>query len=142
VGHTRVDIVIILENFEQSHSMLRMSVEKLGFSVLAGENGLMGLEFVARCQKENLNLVAILADISMPKMDGFTFLKNLNTIKKGAPNVPFFFLANDSDKKSVVQARNLGATGYILKPLTLEKIYSKFQEHFPSRNFPVFKSVS
>jgi CheY-like chemotaxis protein len=56
----------------------------------------------------------ILFDITMPEMDGLTFLKTLSDAKL-APAALKIALTNQSDDAEKAKAGELGATGYIVK---------------------------
>jgi CheY-like chemotaxis protein len=68
----------------------------------------------------------ILLDILMPGMNGIEFLEY---IKKQIwyENIPVIFVSSESDFKTVAQAVNLGANGYIKKPIEKELLLNKIQ---------------
>jgi putative two-component system response regulator len=69
----------------------------------------------------------ILLDILMPGMNGMEFLKY---IKKQFwyDNTPVIFVSSESDFNTVAQAANLGANGYIKKPIEKNVLLKKVQE--------------
>lgn len=65
----------------------------------------------------------ILLDLNMPRMDGFEFLeaiKSNNSLK----NIPVIILTTSDADDSVIKGFDLGAAGYILKPVD----YGQFVE--------------
>jgi CheY-like chemotaxis protein len=68
----------------------------------------------------------ILLDILMPGMSGIEFLEY---IKKQIwyENTPVIFVSSESDFKTVAQAVNLGANGYIKKPIEKELLLTKIE---------------
>ena len=64
--------VLVIEDDNDTRTMLRRSLEKEGWSVAEAENGRVGLE---RLRERTPSL--ILLDLMMPKMDGFEFLEAL-----------------------------------------------------------------
>jgi len=60
-----------------------------------------------------------LLDLSLPKMDGFQFLKH---IKKVNPKLPVIIITGHTDVSSAVKAMKLGADNYITKPFNVDEI--------------------
>jgi CheY-like chemotaxis protein len=66
----------------------------------------------------------ILLDINMPVMNGFEFLKKLSKMKPFLIN-PFevYFLSSSDNEEDITEALNIKfCSGYLIKPLTKEKI--------------------
>lgn len=66
----------------------------------------------------------IISDIEMGDMDGFQFIKN---VRKKYPNVDqsaVVFLTVHSGADYIQKAKGLGVSGYLLKPISPEKIIS------------------
>jgi len=75
----------------------------------------------------------VLCDWKMPKMNGLELLKwirNHPTLNA----TPFVMITANSDKESVIQASKLGATSYLLKPLTMDQLIAKLSIIFSSLN--------
>lgn len=84
------------------------------FEVLEAENGAEALETL---DSHRLNLAFIICDISMPVMDGFTFLR-----EKGRTvyynGIPVVMITAVGDEQIRRQAIMLGAADFVDKPLT------------------------
>lgn len=81
-------------------------------------NGEEALEFLRN--KRNDRPGIILLDLNMPKMNGIEFLK----IAKAEPNlrrIPVIVLTTSQQESEKVESFNLGAAGYIIKPLSYEQ---------------------
>ena len=81
-----------------------------------------GKEGLDRMTNESVGL--ILSDINMPNMDGLEFLRSLkaNPSWKG---VPVVMVTTEGSQDKVIQALQLGASGYVKKPFTPEQIREK-----------------
>ncbi len=90
------------------HSSL---LKNFGFSVDSAENGLEALEMV---MKNRYDL--ILADINMPVMDGYEFVRKLRKLEeyKTTPVVFITTLDSEEDRKRALLS---GGTLYIVKPI-------------------------
>lgn len=82
--------------------------------VFEAANGEIAWEIV---QKENPDI--ILTDINMPHMDGITFSK---LVKKFNPDTLIIFLTGYDYFEYAVSALKLGATDFIMKPITKKEI--------------------
>ncbi|MCB0362986.1 MAG: response regulator, partial [Bdellovibrionales bacterium] len=81
------------------------------------------------------NLVAILSDIMMPNMDGLGLLKHVRE-DSNYQEIPFVLITAVSDKDYIIQAKSLNVNGYILKPVTFQRVTTKLKELFPAKEFP------
>jgi CheY-like chemotaxis protein len=63
----------------------------------------------------------ILLDINMPRLNGFDVLRQLRA-SDDYRDVSVIMLSASDDDADKTQARNLGADGYIVKPLTTEAL--------------------
>ena len=83
------------------------------FTALDGNDGLR----LARKEKPNL----ILLDVRMKGMDGIETLKKIREFDK---NVKVIMVTAVEEQEKMNQARELGASEYITKPLVLEELES------------------
>ncbi len=85
-----------------------------GYDVITAANGIRGLE---KFKSEGADIVV--ADVMMPKMDGFTMAKE---IRKLSPTVPLLFLTAKSTIDDVEQGFEIGANDYLKKPFELREL--------------------
>lgn len=66
----------------------------------------------------------IICDLEMTPMDGIAFVRNLRAYEKEQARaaVPVIFLTSHTDSCNVRQARELGAVGYLVKPVTAKEL--------------------
>ncbi len=62
----------------------------------------------------------IFLDLNMPVMDGFEFLEAFE--KTHTTKVPVFILTSSNNFKDYERAKNFDVAGYLIKPLTEDKI--------------------
>jgi len=83
-----------------------------------------GRDALSKCQ-EHTDIQLILLDIEMPNMDGAEFLKHYLADKK-LTKVPVIGISsNDLRVKEILQ---LGATSFIVKPVTEEKLLTAIRK--------------
>jgi two-component system chemotaxis response regulator CheY len=66
----------------------------------------------------------ILSDINMPQMDGLQLLARIKEMDH-LKNVPVIMITTEGGQGKVMEAVQLGATGYVRKPVTAEQIKEK-----------------
>ena len=98
--------------------VLRQTDLPLGEIKEAGD----GAEAVAILQGRSFGL--ILSDINMPNMDGLQLLSRFKEMEH-LRNVPVIMITTEGGQGKVMEAVQLGATGYVRKPFTAEQIKEK-----------------
>ena len=81
-----------------------------------------GTEAVDILKSRSFGLV--LSDINMPQMDGLQLLARVKEMEH-MKNVPVIMITTEGGQGKVMEAVQLGATGYVRKPFTAEQIKEK-----------------
>jgi len=89
------------------------------YVVKAAINGMMALK-IAEKQLPDL----ILLDIRMPNMDGYEVCRKLKA-NEATADIPVIFLTGESDAASEADALEVGAAGYITKPIDPDALLAK-----------------
>ena len=66
----------------------------------------------------------ILSDINVPQMDGLQLLARIKEMEH-LKNVPVIMITTEGGQGKVMEAVQLGATGYVRKPFTADQIKEK-----------------
>ncbi len=127
------EIIIIAEDSIPNQKILQHLLIKLGYDVVACNNGKEAWEKLQA--PENEKAVAVLSDLMMPEEDGLTLLKNVRSSEK-FKELPFVLITAVSDREHIMTAKTLKVQGYILKPVTFLRVQAKLQEIFPTKKFP------
>jgi two-component system chemotaxis response regulator CheY len=107
--------VLIADDLKFIKLVLRELVEKAGFRVVGEASN--GEEAVELYQDKRPDVV--LLDITMPKMDGLTALKQ---ILKVDPEAKVIMCSALGQQSLMVQALQLGAKDFIVKPFREERV--------------------
>jgi DNA-binding response OmpR family regulator len=102
--------VLVIDDEAPIRLLCRVNLEAEGASVLEADNGRDGIEMAKRERPD-----AILLDVMMPGMDGWTVAQELLE-DEATRRIPIIFLTARADVRD--RARGLGAGGldYITKP--------------------------
>ena len=98
--------------------VLRQTELNLGDISEAGD----GTEAVEILKTRSFGL--ILSDINMPQMDGLQLLAKIKEMEH-VRNVPVIMITTEGGQGKVMEAVQLGATGYVRKPFTADQIKEK-----------------
>lgn len=85
-----------------------------GYEVLTAEDGVKGLD---RFRSDGADI--IVADVMMPKMDGFTMAR---AIRRISPTVPLLFLTAKNTIDDIEEGFDIGANDYLKKPFELREL--------------------
>lgn len=99
--------ILLVEDDSLLSSIYKMKLEKTGFNVFIIEDGEMA---VAKLNEINPDLV--LLDLVLPRMDGISVCQKMRDKNQ---NVKIYFLTNISPEEKGDEAKEAGATGYIVK---------------------------
>ena len=102
--------IFIIDDSSVMIMSLRQILELEGFEVESANNGVEALEKINSGLKPDL----IITDINMPEMGGLDFIKNVRPILKF---VPILVLTTESDVSKREEAKSMGATGWLVKPV-------------------------
>jgi two-component system chemotaxis response regulator CheY len=113
--------ILIADDLKFIKLVLRDLVEKAGFRVVGEASN--GEEAVELYQDERPDVV--LMDITMPKVDGLTALKEILKIDPEAKVIMCSALGQQS---LIVQALQLGAKDFIVKPFRDERVIASIKK--------------
>jgi len=116
--------VLIAEDDMYGRRLVKMALEKQGINCLEAENGQQALELL-----ETQHCDLILSDMQMPLICGLELLQMVRKRPRGAKdlNMPIIFLTAE-EENMINAALLLGASDYITKPITSEKLMPKLQQ--------------
>ena len=106
---------------------------KIGFDVSEHDDGAKAWEEFKAQPAGTYSI--IFSDIMMPDMDGLEFLRNVRN-ESEAKETPFVLLTAVSDKDSIMEAKKHNVNGYLLKPVSYDKVKKKVSDFFPEMKFP------
>jgi CheY-like chemotaxis protein len=112
--------ILLLEDSKHEVLLLKHTLKDLEVNneLIVADNGEEGLKYLS--DRSNTLPGIILLDINMPKMNGFEFLK---VVKKNPVFrcIPVIVLTSSNRKEDRFEAFSLGVSGYMTKPLDLNR---------------------
>lgn len=111
--------IVIIEDETSVRELLRMGLERRGYSVRAMKNGEEGFAAV-----ETKTPDLIICDVMMPGDDGFAVCQK---IRQAGVKSPFLFLTGKKQTESMVMGLQMGADDYLVKPFDLRELDARIQ---------------
>ncbi|MEG1345326.1 MAG: EAL domain-containing protein, partial [Acidaminococcaceae bacterium] len=106
----RAKILIVEDNVTNRLLLRKIITNK--YEILEATNGQEALDFL---MVKNHGIAAVLLDLVMPVMDGYTFLQVVRA-KRELAKLPIIVLAASEDNKTEVDVLKMGATEFLRKP--------------------------
>ena len=117
-----IENILLVEDNEINLEIMHSQLKSLSYNVDTAVNGVDALEKI----RENKYDV-VLTDIEMPEMDGYDLTSEIRRLEQGTQQpIPILAITASEFDLNEERAKSLGFTGYMLKPLDLELLKSKF----------------
>lgn len=134
------EFILVAEDSAPNRTILCHLIIKLGFGIIECHDGKMAWEQLNRSEEERGKIIAIISDIMMPQMDGVELLKKVRE-SDNFNKIPFVLVTAVADKEYIIEAKKLGVDGYVLKPITFQRVLHKLNELFPDRKLTKLQQV-
>ena len=118
--------ILLVEDDSTLSFIVEDALIREGFDVVCASNGEAGHKLFKESKPD-----VIVADVMMPKMDGFEMVRQIRLI---APAVPVLFLTARTALEDVVKGFDLGANDYIRKPFQILELVVRIKALLKRRN--------
>jgi two-component system chemotaxis response regulator CheY len=112
-GAASLPRVLVVDDSSLVRLYYRDVLEKSGFDV---DQAMNGVEAMERVLAQPFDLLVV--DVNMPKMDGFSFLRELRRGKSEAAALPALIITTEAGREDAEEARAVGANFYLVKPVS------------------------
>jgi two-component system chemotaxis response regulator CheY len=104
-------MIFLIDDSSVMLASVKQNLEIAGFTVETAKDGLEAFQRVKSGLKPDL----IITDINMPNMNGIEFIRNARTVLRFTP---ILVLTTESQTAKRDEAKKLGATGWLVKPVS------------------------
>jgi two-component system chemotaxis response regulator CheY len=118
--------ILVVDDSVTMVMSLKTTLTLNGFQVEAANNGQTALERLKAGVKPDL----ILTDINMPVMGGFELIGKVRTLP-GFRFIPILTLTTESDASKRSEGKRLGATGWLVKPVSGNDLIKVIKQVLP-----------
>jgi chemosensory pili system protein ChpA (sensor histidine kinase/response regulator) len=116
-------VILIVDDSINVRRYLALTLEKGGYQVEQAKDGQEALEKL----ESGLQVQAVICDIEMPRIDGYSFLERINNNTE-LRNIPVAMLTSRSSSKHRQLAMQLGAKAYFSKPYNEQELLRTLEE--------------
>src|SRR5262249_34793697 len=110
--------ILTVDDSDSVRQMVGLTLMSAGYRVVEAIDGADGYD------KATTNSIdAILTDLNMPRMNGIEFIRKYRA-HPSSKGVPIVFLTTESDSELKQQAKEAGATGWMVKPFNRDQLLS------------------
>ena len=113
--------ILIVEDEANIRELLRLYLEREGYTVLEAENGVEGIK---KWKSDKPDM--LLLDVMMPVMDGWAVCREI----RAESDVPIIMLTAKGETADRVSALEMGADDYIVKPLEMPEVIARVRAVF------------
>jgi two-component system chemotaxis response regulator CheY len=110
--------ILVVDDSESIRQLLSFILERAGFGVDSAIDGQDALTFL-----DGRTFDLVLTDLNMPRMDGISLIRRVRS-NEGYKRVPIVVLTTESQVSFKNDAKEAGATGWIVKPFVADKLLS------------------
>lgn len=108
--------ILVVDDSVSMRSMVSFTLKSEGYQTIEASNGQEALE-----QAQSGSFDLIISDVNMPVMDGITFCREVRKIGS-YKFTPILILTTESSTDMKAQGKAAGATGWLVKPFSPEKL--------------------
>jgi len=108
--------ILVVEDHEPLLAAIQHVLELENYAVLTASDGIEALQVMEETQPD-----LIVADIMMPRMNGYDFYEAVRERPEWVP-IPFIFLTARAEKEDRLKGKSLGAEDYIIKPFDPQEL--------------------
>ena len=113
--------ILIVEDEANIRELLRLYLEREGYTVLEAENGVEGKK---KWKSDKPDM--LLLDVMMPVMDGWEVCREI----RAESDVPIIMLTAKGETADRVSGLEMGADDYIVKPLEMPEVIARVRAVF------------
>lgn len=110
--------ILVIDDEKQIRKFLRITLGASGYKVEEAEKGEIGVRLAASIKPD-----LVICDLGLPDIDGTEVIRQIREWSQ----LPVIVLSIRSDNKDIVQALDLGADDYLVKPFDSEVLLARIR---------------
>ena len=119
--------ILLVEDNELNREIAATLLQDVGFEVTEAGDGAQAVELIKHAAPDTY--AAILMDIQMPVMDGYTATRQIRQLEDPAlANIPIIAVSANAFEEDKVASRAAGMNGHLAKPMNTEAVLAMMEE--------------
>ncbi len=119
-------VIMLVDDSRTILMSLTSVLTKGGYQIETAAHGREALDKVVG----GLRPHAIISDVNMPVMDGITFVREVRGVA-GMRFTPILMLTTESEQSKRTEAKQAGATGWLVKPVSSDQLLTVIKQILP-----------
>ncbi|MBS7317050.1 MAG: response regulator [Bacteroidales bacterium] len=115
-------VILVLDDIPTNIVLVKALLKNKNYEVISAKTGTEALALAEERQPD-----VILLDIMMPVMDGYEVLARLRSNEK-TKDLKVIMLSALASEEDITKSVELGADGYLTKPLVARKLYEELEK--------------
>ena len=108
--------VLVIDDEEKIRNVIKEYAEFEGYEI---DEAADGMEAIAKCKTQDYDI--IIMDVMMPKLDGFSSIKEIRKIK----NIPVIMLSARGEEYDKLFGFEIGVDDYVVKPFSPKELMAR-----------------
>ena len=108
--------VLVVDDEEKIRNVIKEYAEFEGYEI---DEAADGMEAIAKCKTQDYDI--IIMDVMMPKLDGFSSIKEIRKIK----NIPVIMLSARGEEYDKLFGFEIGVDDYVVKPFSPKELMAR-----------------
>ena len=108
--------ILIVDDSESIREVVSFTLENAGYEVAIAVDGQDAMKYF-----DGKAIDLLLTDLHMPNMNGIELIREVRKIDAYS-RIPILFLTTESQRDKKMEAKDAGATGWIIKPFVPAKL--------------------
>ena len=108
--------VLVVDDEEKIRNVIKEYAEFEGYEI---DDAADGMEAIAKCKTQDYDI--IIMDVMMPKLDGFSSIKEIRKIK----NIPVIMLSARGEEYDKLFGFEIGVDDYVVKPFSPKELMAR-----------------
>lgn len=114
--------ILVVDDSASVRQQVRITLTQAGFSVVEAADGAIGAQLIAQG-----GIDCVVCDVNMPNMNGIEMLQAVKSQPQNE-DLPIVMLTTEGSKELIVQAKQAGASGWIVKPFKAELLVAAIEK--------------
>lgn len=114
----RKSTILVVEDEQAIRKLYNISLESVGYRIMECDNGREGARLAASLKPE-----LVLLDLGLPDIDGKEVIKSIRQWSQ----MPIIVCSVRNDDREIVEALDLGADDYVIKPFNPDVLLARIQ---------------
>ncbi len=111
-------VILSVDDSKSIRDMIGFTLEPRGYTVIGAADGKEGL-----AQMAGTKVHLVVCDLNMPNMNGIEMVRAARADGR-FDGIPIVMLTTEAQKEKMLEAKQAGATGWLVKPFDEEKLVS------------------